>query len=386
MKISKPAIILSTAGLGLTLVYSQQSTSDTPTKAQQILRQKLTELKTGETLPGKDALLADIERLHKEGKISDEQFASFKKNINEKYSSPEGPADSEAQAKAQRILEQRIAVEKAGTQPSNSEIQAKAQKALEETAKAQARKTAAAAQPATSTATEQALRQKISDPKAEEKPVVAVSNTEAQTKALRVLEEQRTAQKPPPPTKPSTTQTTVAEKAQKVAEPKAEPKPVVTASNTEAQTKALKVLEEQRTAQKPPPPTKPSTTQTTVAEKAQKVAEPKAEPKPVVTASNTEAQAKAVAPVQAGDAEARAGITPETSRRTRLLRLKIAESKGLITPEEAAQAAAAASAAPIFTSNKVGMERLLELTDAYKDDRITPAQYHQERAKIVSSF
>ena len=331
MKISKPAIILSTAGLGLTLVYSQQSTSDTPTKAQQILRQKLTELKTGETLPGKDALLADIERLHKEGKISDEQFASFKKNINEKYSSPEGPADSEAQAKAQRILEQRIAVEKAGTQPSNSEIQAKAQKALEETAKAQARKTAAAAQPATSTATEQALRQKISDPKAEEKPVVAVSNTEAQTKALRVLEEQRTAQKPPPPTKPSTTQTTVAEKAQKVAEPKAEPKPVVTASNTEA-------------------------------------------------------QAKAVAPVQAGDAEARAGITPETSRRTRLLRLKIAESKGLITPEEAAQAAAAASAAPIFTSNKVGMERLLELTDAYKDDRITPAQYHQERAKIVSSF
>ena len=48
MKISKLAIILTAAGLGLTLVYSQQSASDTPTKAQQILRQKLTDMKAGE--------------------------------------------------------------------------------------------------------------------------------------------------------------------------------------------------------------------------------------------------------------------------------------------------------------------------------------------------
>ena len=74
MKISKPAIILSAAGLGLTLVYSQQSTPETPTKAQQILRQKLAELKAGESLPGKGELLADVERLHKEGKISDEHL------------------------------------------------------------------------------------------------------------------------------------------------------------------------------------------------------------------------------------------------------------------------------------------------------------------------
>src|SRR5436309_13398060 len=109
MKISKPAMILSAAGLGLTLVYSQQSTSDTPTPAQQILRQKLTELKAGESLPGKGQLLADVERLHNEGKISDEQFAKFKKNINEQYSSPGGPADSEAQAKAHKILDQKLA-------------------------------------------------------------------------------------------------------------------------------------------------------------------------------------------------------------------------------------------------------------------------------------
>src|SRR6266496_2400676 len=141
MKISKPAIILSAAGLGLTLVYSQQSRSDAPTQAQQILRQKLAELKAGESLPGKGELLADVERLHNEGKISDEQFAKFKKNVNEHYSSPGGPADSEAQAKAQKILEQKLAELNAGQQtvvpPSNTEIQAKAQKVLEQKVKEQ---------------------------------------------------------------------------------------------------------------------------------------------------------------------------------------------------------------------------------------------------------
>src|ERR1043165_3321250 len=115
MKISKPAIILSVASLGLTFVYSQQSTSDAPTKAQQILRQKLSELKAGETLPSKGELLADVERLHNEGKISDEQFAKLKKNINEQYSAAGGPVDSDAQARAQKILEQKIAELNAGS-------------------------------------------------------------------------------------------------------------------------------------------------------------------------------------------------------------------------------------------------------------------------------
>src|SRR5437016_1871853 len=183
MKISKPAIILSAAGLGLTLVYSQQSPrvplldrsrtveSDTPTKAQQILRQKLAELKAGESLPGKGELLADIERLHNEGKISDEQFAKFKKNINEHYSSPGGPADSEAQAKAQKILEQKLAELDAGEKPvvppSNSEIQAKAQRVLEE--KVKERKIVAPAHAETGTIAEQILQQKIAQLQTEER-------------------------------------------------------------------------------------------------------------------------------------------------------------------------------------------------------------------------
>ena len=128
-----------------------------------------------------------------------------------------------------------------------------------------------------------------------------------------------------------------------------------------------------------------------------------------------EAQAKAATQLQASDVEAKAGITPETSQRTRLLRLKIAESKGIITPAEASRtpvaqtagaavqvavapsgaasataprATAAIGATPVAfqTSNKVGLARLNELTELYKADKITPYEYHHERAKIVASL
>src|ERR1041384_702878 len=109
MKISKLVLILACAGLGLTLVYSGPGTNCTPTKAQLILRQKIVELSTAESLPSKDQLLADVDRLHQEGKISDQQFETFKKNINEQYIAPAGTANPEGQAKAQRLLEQKIA-------------------------------------------------------------------------------------------------------------------------------------------------------------------------------------------------------------------------------------------------------------------------------------
>ena len=333
MKISKPAIILSAAGLGLTLVYSQQSTSDAPTKAQQILRQKLAELKAGESLPGKGELLADVERLHNEGKISDEQFAKFKKNINEQYSAAGGPADAEAQAKAQKILEQKLAELNAGATtvvpPSNPEIQAKAQKVFDE--KMSRQKTVAPAHPETGTISEQILQQKLAQLRTEERTNIVPDKTTATL-------------------------------------------------TPELEGKARELL------------------------RAQIAASRKGEfssPQP-----NSEAQAKALAYLHQHEAEWKAGITPETPEQTRILRLKIAESKGIITPAEAAQAAAApamASAAqaapagttpsanvtspvPFYTSNKAGMARLQELTDLYKADRITPYEYHHERAKIVASL
>src|SRR5438132_10243803 len=88
MKISRPSLILSSVGLGLTLVYCEHGANCTRTKAQQILRQKIAELNNTGALPGKDQLLADLERLHNEGKISDQQFETFKKNIrSEKHTS-----------------------------------------------------------------------------------------------------------------------------------------------------------------------------------------------------------------------------------------------------------------------------------------------------------
>jgi hypothetical protein len=41
---------------------------------------------------------------------------------------------------------------------------------------------------------------------------------------------------------------------------------------------------------------------------------------------------------------------------------------------------------PVPASVKTGLDRLAELTDLYKSNQITPAQYHQERAKIVESL
>src|SRR5438876_786665 len=218
MKISKPVLILSSAGLGLTLVYCGPGTNCTPNKAQLILRQKLAEMDTAESLPSKDQLLADVERLHKEGKISGQQFETFKKNINEQYVAPAIPTEPEAQVKALAILHQH-------------------------------------------------------------------------------------------------------------------------------------------------------------------------------------------------DTELKAGITSDTPEMTRVLRLKVAESQGIITPEEAANAAGAQAAQTgrassggtpasvqqnasgpsaalltFQTSNKIGLARLNELTEMYKADRITPHEYHHERAKIVATL
>jgi hypothetical protein len=331
MKISAPVIVLSVASLGLTLVYSQQSTSDTQSKAQQILRQKLAELKSSEALPGKGEVLADLERLHKEGKISDEQFAKLKKNVNEQYASPGGPTDPEAQAKAQKVLEQKLAelkgTEKAVVPPTDTETQAKAQKALEQELARQ--KTVSPAHPQTETVAEQVLHQKLAQQRTEER--------------TNLVPEQTSSTLTP-----------------------------------ELENKARELLRAKIAAARPgdisaPPPA-------------------------------PEAQAKALAYLNQHEAEAKAGVTPDTSAQTKLLRLKIAESKGIITPAEAAQVAAApattsaaptaapsgtanvAAPVPSFSSNKAGMARLQELTDLYKADRVTPYEYHHERAKIVASL
>src|SRR6266545_1900533 len=173
MNISKPALILSSAGLGLTLVYSEQGTNSAPTKAQTVLRQKIAELNRTDSSKSREERLAEAERLHKEGKISDEQYETLKKNIQEQYPAPSGSLTPEARAKAQAALEQKIAELNAGPKaaaPASSEVQAKAEQALQQKLQETRTETPArpdtAAAPASSEAqakAEQALQQKLQE-------------------------------------------------------------------------------------------------------------------------------------------------------------------------------------------------------------------------------
>jgi len=558
MKISKPGLILSSVGLGLTLVFCGQGTSPTLTREQQILRQTIAGLNTNaNSLPSKDQLLADVERLHKEGKISGEQFETFKKNINEQYVAASSPTNPEAQAKTQKLLEQKIAELNAGQQtavaPANTEVQVKAQQALQQKLKEPQRGVPAQAE--TGAVAEQTLRQKIAELNAEQKPAPPPSAPKAQAKAKQAAKQKLSeppralpaqaetgavaeqtlhqkitdvsaAQKPAPPPSapkaqakakqapkqklseppravPAQAETgTVAEQTlrQKIAELNAEQKPAPPPSAPKALAKAKqapkqKLSEPQKAvpaqaetgtvaeqalhqkiadvsaAQKPaPPPSAPKALakakqaakqkvrdpQTGVRARAetvtvgdqvtrQNIAESRTEEKTnfvpetagatltpeleararelmrlkiagdrnsgsVQPQANPEAQAKAVAILNQSEAELRAGIRPDTAEQTRILRLKIAESRGTITPAEAAQAVAgpatqsagvdaqlaavptratpAIGASPVTfqTSNKTGLARLNELTELYKADKITPSEYHHERAKIVATL
>jgi len=335
MKISQPILILSSAGLGLMLVYCEQGSNDTASKAQQILRQKIAELDNAKALPSKDQLLADVERLHQEGKISDQQFETFKKNIREQYVAPEGTANPESQARTQQLLEQKIGELNAGQQavlpPANPEVQAKAEKALEQNLNQS--QAAPPPHPETGTVAEQVLHQRISQLRTDEKSNI------------------------------------VPEKAGATLTPEAEAKA--------RELLRLKIAEARKADLTQPRP-------------------------------NPEAQAKALTVLHQSDAEVQAGVTPDTPEATRLLRLKIAESKGTISPQEAAKAAAtpaqstalaatpaaapqttpAIGTAPVTfqTSNKTGLARLNELTELYKADKVTPYDYHHERAKIVATL
>jgi len=73
----------------------------------------------------------------------------------------------------------------------------------------------------------------------------------------------------------------------------------------------------------------------------------------------------------------------------------IAEERGVLRPGDVSATAAAPTLSaqpaaltplPLPSSNKVGLERLAELTQLYKADRISPYDYHHERAKIVATL
>jgi len=319
MKISKAVLVLWSAGLGLSLVYSQQKSDDTPTKAQLILRERIAQLNKGASLPSKEGLLADVERLHNEGKISDQQFENFKKNIDKEYVGPEG--NPEVQAKAQKMLDQKIA-----------ELNA---------------------------------RQTVSP---------APANPEAREQAEQSLRQRITQN---PPTHPETAGVSGQVLQQKLAELRSPEKFNIVPGTADARLT---------------PELEPRARELLRLKIAESRGVHWAQPE-----SNPEAQARALAVLHEREARLKAGGTPEASEQARLLRARITESKGTGTPAEAPQAVAATTPPPaepaigaspvtIQSSNKVGLARLNELTDLYKADKITPHEYHHERAKIVATL
>jgi hypothetical protein len=234
--------------------------------------------------------------------------------------------------------------------------------------------------------------------------VEPLSSSDAQAKALAVLRQQEatTTSTPPPQSIP---QPPPASKAapKPVAQPTtvAPPKTVTVPKTTPApraqptpQPAAKAPVLAAQPEPKPKPKTKP---EAELAAKPQPqptaAAQPKPTPRPVAAAPapkpvpaaapvestpNPEAQAKAFAALRQYEQREKSGLQADTPELTKALRVKVAELEGTAVP--------VAEPVPPPSSDKAGLERLAELTAQYKADRMTPEQYHQERAKIISTL
>src|SRR6266536_3665656 len=176
MKISKSALALSGAVLGLGLVYCEQGTNCVPTKAQLILRQKIDQLNGTSVSRSQTQQLADAERLHKEGTIDDQQFEALKKEINEQYAAAASGANPEASAKAQQALEKKI-----------SDLNSRSRNL--DAAQAQKK----AAHPVTSAVSQEVVQQKIAESRTAQKvnavpaPAGGTLAPESEAKAREIL-------------------------------------------------------------------------------------------------------------------------------------------------------------------------------------------------------
>jgi len=425
MKLSRSLLILSSAAIGLTVATGQDGgPNSTPTKAQQILRQKMAATdgsarpSNEPKPPAKAELLIEIQRLHQEGKITDQQSEAFRKNINDQYTASAGPDSTEAVARVRPVVEAKPAPPKAAEQPQKTvapapkptpEPRAQAQQAPppriapapkpaatptpqvippqpeKRTVAQKAPEKPVAAQPAATTGTltpeqeakaREALRAQIAAGSKQEKiePVAPAPDANARARALATLRQQEAAAQPAPAPRP-------APKAAAAPAPTPKPEPV---PDPEAQAKALAALRKLQAAEQPVPSPQPAPA--VVAKAPAPVAQPKAALQPITPAPAATLPPPAPASAQQ-DLEAKAGIRPDTPDLTKVLRVKVAEVEGTVPRQQAEQIIAPLVAAPVLSdSKKQGLERLAELNELYKANRITPAQYHEERAKIVATL
>lgn len=396
MKFSKPALILSSAGLGLTLAYSQQSNTAAQQKALDVLRQQTAQQATATpapaassatpistaSQPSRDQLLADVERLRADGKITEQQYATFKKNIQEQYA---GSAPvSQTQALTQKALAQKIQQLKTGmTAPVPAAVaqapqpqpvvkaappaQPKAPAKVAQAAPAPAPKASAAAAAPVVVAAAPAPAQARTPERTNTIPAAAYSTLSPQQEAqAREILRQKIAE--------SNVQTSQPKSAPAAARVVAQPAPAPTPARA-----AAPIVVAQ------PRPTAAAPTAVAVA----------STPAP---APNPAAQAVAQKQLR----EYQLGIAPGTPELIRIVRVKIAELNGYITADEVSQITLAtkfygpspwAVAAtnpkteiPFPTKNPEGLVQLDQLNTLYRANLVSPGEYHQQRVKILATL
>jgi hypothetical protein len=356
-----PQLAAVTLGLFLweTAGMAQISTNCTPTKNQVVLRQRIAEIDAAEGRLDATALRGEVNALHRQGKIDDQQLAEFNAII-QKSEEPKGPADTpEGRAAAQAALEAKLAelreADRAVPVPANPEAQAKALAVLE-TKMEELRQ-------AESTALEPA-------PAAE---VVAARQAVAQAALAAKLAEMDSGADTPATVDPEVRARADAALAAKVAELD-QPRPVAAPGGDPqvvAQQALAAKMAELNQSEAARPPTVAPAPGIAVAPAPAPVAAPAPAPAP--------APAVVVAPTPAPAVSA-----PQVATTVQPVPASPADQLRAQEALRAVQATPAPAPSSTPASTKTGLERLEELTQLYRANKITPQEYHTERAKIVN--
>ncbi len=404
MRLTTLLWFLGGVALLVTDVQAQRSKTCVPDRNQLILRKKIAEINTTEGMPGKEQLRSELDRLRQDGKITAEQYAEFSTDLGP--APGEGNASApEPRAKADRALEQAMRDAQASETPPppvSTAEQARAQEALQRKLR-ELETTPAPRAPAREA--DQSAAQKALDARMAElnrnvnltpmlspgvsSPAVTPAPAPSADAGLaqRALDEKMAElNRPPAPTTPVVV-TPPPQPTTRVVTPTAPAAPSgLSDADAERAQRALaeKMAELERarpTVAVTPPPAAP----------------PVAPPPPQPTAP--------AAPVVAFPTDGSGLSDADVARAQQALAEKMAE---LDRAHAAAAAAPPAPAAPVAPPppapvvaapapaptpaeepppdaklTAVGMERLAQLNQLYREGKVTPQDYHRERAQII---
>ncbi|MBI4325345.1 MAG: hypothetical protein HY674_08790 [Chloroflexi bacterium] len=375
-------------GLSLLTVAAQQET-DVQARARQALRQKMAELET-QTATTRNEILTEINKLHQEGRLTAKQQDSFRLDTEKLFAKPGFGKDAQAMERDVNRLRNRIA---------------KAAKTVPAPAPAAVVKTKTEPAPAQAPAPDPAERLKAKAPESFRQQQSAAAKATPAPKAAEAPLQAAPAIAPAPVVPPAAeakledihaAARAALRRQQGLPVPEAKAPPTMKAAAPSALAPAPV----------PPPAVAPAPTpvpapvaQTEVASESPALDAARAllrakmregEGQPPGAAPPAKAASEAVA-------EAEIGQKKEESPRRKLTRAGSQKSnvaaarrpsmfhkasgskeKQMLAPN-AAEPDMAQPAAP-----KTKRQKLAELLELYKADKLTPIQYHEERAKIVA--